>query len=591
MTLSPTSLTFAAQQVGTASAAQTIVVTNSGTATLTVTQITASGDFGETDNCVGAAGGIAPNASCTVNVAFLPSATGIRSGVLTVYGNVAGGQATAQLNGAGTPPGAIVLNPVSVTFPATLLGTTSAVENITVSNIGGVTATLTTPAVMGDFAIAANTCGATLAPNTGCTVSITFTPTAAGTRTGIFSVTDSAGTQTASLGGVGEEPATDTLAPLTLSFAAQQLNTASAAQTVTLTNTGDAALTLITAQTSGDFAVVNNCGASLSGHSSCALQVTFVPAALGARTGVLTVSDQLRTQTVSLSGTGIAPSGVSLAPASPLNFSLEAVGTTSAAQTVTLTNNGGVTLAIANIGIGGDFSILASSCGSSLAAGAACVIQVAFAPTAGGARIGALTVTDSAMSSPQTLQLTGTGIDFALTASGPTNASISAGTSATYALLLTSAVNVPGSVTFTCGPLPPHATCTVSPSNPALGGSTTITVTIATSVAGAKLELPPLPGAFTPRGAIWFALLLPGGFLCSKRRMRSVRSLGSVMLLSLSVALCGALTACSVSRIIPASTLGGGTTASPTPSGSYNLVVAGTSSGLTRSVGLTLVVQ
>ena len=105
MTLSPASLTFAAQAVATASAAQTITVTNSGNAPLNVTQIVTAGDFNETDTCVGAAGGIAVGAACTVQVTFLPTATGARTGLLTVYGNVAGGQATAALSGTGAPAG------------------------------------------------------------------------------------------------------------------------------------------------------------------------------------------------------------------------------------------------------------------------------------------------------------------------------------------------------------------------------------------------------------------------------------------------------------------------------------------------------
>lgn len=445
--------------------------------------------------------------------------------------------------------------------------------------------TLQTPIVTGDFSIAANTCAATLAPNTGCTVSIAFTPAAAGTRAGSFSITDSAGTQTASLRGVGQTAATDALAPLSLAFPPQQLSTASAAQTVTLTNSGDVPLTLIAAQTTGDFNVVNGCGASLAGHSSCAIQVTFVPTALGARTGVLTVSDQLRSQTVSLAGTGVAPPGVSLAPVSPLSFGAEAVGQTSAMQTVTLTNNGGVALGIASIAITGDFTLAANTCGSSLAAGSACAMQAAFAPTAGGARVGTLTITDNAASSPQTLQLTGTGIDFSLTASGPTSATISAGASATYPLLLTSAAGVPGTVTFACGPAPPHATCTVTPSNPTLGGTTAITVTVATSVLGAKLELP------GERQMAWFALLLPMGLFGSARRVRAVRRFGATATLCAAIVLCGALTGCSVNRIIPVTSLGGGTSATPTPGGTYNLTVNATSAGLTRSVGLTLAVQ
>src|SRR6185437_5306061 len=159
-------------------------------------------------------GGISPNSSCTITVVFLASAIGARTGTLIVYGNVAGGQVSAQLSGTGAQPAAVVLNPVSVTFPATNVGATSAAQNINISHTGGITATLPTPQVSGDFAITANICSATLTPNTGCTVSIAFTPTVSGSRNGTFSITGSAGTQTASLTGVGQAQPTDTIAPL-----------------------------------------------------------------------------------------------------------------------------------------------------------------------------------------------------------------------------------------------------------------------------------------------------------------------------------------------------------------------------------------
>lgn len=383
MTLSPASLNFAVQAISTASAAQTILVTNSGNASLTITQVAASGDFNETDTCVASA--IAVGATCTVQVKFLPTATGTRTGVLTVYGNVSGGQATASLTGTGAPAASIVLDPITVTYSGTNVGATSASQNITISNTGGVTAALQTPVVTGDFILSANTCGPTLVSNVSCTVSIAFRPTASGTRTGSFNITDNVGTQTASLSGVGVLPSTDALTPLSLSFAAQQLNSTSAAQQVTLTNSGDAALLLIAAQiTGGDFTVVNSCGNSLSGHSTCSLLVAYVPKCVGPETGVLTVSDQYRSQTVALSGSGVAPPGVSLSPYSTVAFAPTGVGLIAAAQVVTLTNNGGLPLSILNIAVTGDFAIVAGSntCGSSLAVGSQCTVQIVFAPNA-----------------------------------------------------------------------------------------------------------------------------------------------------------------------------------------------------------------
>jgi hypothetical protein len=577
MTLSPVSLTFATQAVGTASTPQTITVTNSGNSQLILSQIMATGDFTETDNCVGSTGGIAAGASCAVEVEFLPSTTGTRTGLLTVYGNVAGGQATAALTGLGATGAAVVLSPTAVTYVGTNVGGVSVAQDITISNTGGVTATLGTISVSGDFAITANTCGATLGPSAGCTLAIAFQPAASGTRTGSLRVTDSTGTQTASLTGLGLLPATDALAPLALSFAAQVLNTASATQRVTLTNSGDAALLLIAgAITSGDFTVVNGCGNSLSGHASCSMLVAFVPKSVGAEPGVLTVSDQFRSQMVALNGTGVAPAGVSLSPVGSVSFAATGVGLRAAAQTMTLTNNGGVVLAIQSIGVMGDFAVVAGSnpCGGSLAVGASCSAQVAFAPTAAGMRTGSFTVVDSAAGSPQSIALTGTGIDFALSASGSTTATVSAGSQAVYPLLLTSIAGLTGTVGFTCAPIPAHATCVVNPSAGALGGTSTITVTVATSVAGASLLRP------GERVVAWLAGILPFGLLMLRRRR-----LGAAAILC-----CVLLTGCGTPRVVPVTDAGSGT-GTPTPSGSYNLVIEGTSAGLTRSVNLKLIVQ
>jgi hypothetical protein len=584
MTLSPTSLSFAAQAVATASAAQSITVTNSGNAPLTITQIAPSGDFNETGNCIGPA--IAVGATCTVQVEFLPTQTGTRTGVLTIYGNVAGGQATAALTGVGTTAATVLLDPITLSFASTNVGAASAAQNITISNTGGVTVTLQSPVVTGDFIISANTCTSSLASNVGCTVSIEFQPTASGTRTGTLSITDSVGTQTASLTGVGVLPATDSLSPLSLAFAAQQLNTTSATQQLTLTNAGDAALLLIAAQiASGDFTVVNSCGNSLNGHSTCSLLVAYVPKSVGPETGVLTVSDQYRSQTVALSGTGVAPPGVSLSPYSTIAFPATGVGLTAPAQTVTLTNNGGLPLTIFNISVTGDFAIVAGSntCGSSLAVNATCNLQLVFAPNGAAARTGTFTVTDNAATSPQSLQLTGTGVDFALNANGSTTATISAGSEAVYPLLLSSAAGVPGTVAFSCAPIPAHATCVVNPATAALGATTTVTVTVATSVAGAELRWPRLPGK---QHLIWLATLLPLGLLGlgrrSARRLRALAMLCCVLLVS----------GCVASRLIP-STGGSSSTspATPTPSGTYNIVVSATGTGLTRSINLTLIVQ
>ncbi len=575
MTVSPGSLSFASQAVGTASAAQTVTVTNSGNAPLLVSRVAVTGDFSETDNCAGTS--IAVGGSCTVEVRFLPTATGSRAGVLTVYGNVAGGQATAALSGTATAAGAVVLSPVMVSFPATTVGAASNAMNVTVSNTGGSAVELRTPEVSGDFAIAANTCGETLAAQTGCTVAVVFKPTASGARQGTLTVTDDAGTQTAALSGTGTLPATDGLAPGALTFAAQQLGMASAAQQVTLSNTGDVALTLIAASTSGDFSVVNGCGNSLNAHASCEMNVVFNPRNVGQENGVLTVSDEYRTQTVALSGVGVAPPGVSLAPASGLSFAATGVGLSSAAQTVTLTNNGGLPLSISGVSVTGDFAIAAggNSCGSTLAPNAACTVQVVFTPTAGGARAGSLVVTDNAPASPQSLQLSGAGVDFTLGANGAASVTVTSGQSAVFPLVLSSGGNVSGIVTLSCSGAPANAMCTVTPGTATLGAQTTVSVTVQTGVTTTS-------SSATVRKALWFALMMPVGLLALRRKRLAALLLCVVM----------AAAGCGSGRLIPGSgSPGGPGGSSATPSGSYGIVVSGASAGLVRTVNLTLVVQ
>jgi hypothetical protein len=385
----------------------------------------------------------------------------------------------------------------------------------------------------------------------------------------------------ATLSGTGVLPATDVLTPLSLSFAAQPLNTASAAQQVTLTNSGDSALLLIAAQiASGDFTVVNSCGNSLNGHSTCTLLVAFAPKSVGQDAGVLTVSDQYRSQNIALNGVGVAPAGVSLSPLGTLQFPATGVGLSAMPQIVTLTNNGGVALSIQSITVSGDFAIATGSntCGASLPVGAACAAQIVFAPTAAGARSGSLTVVDNAASSPQSLALTGTGVDFALSANGSTSVTVAAGTQAVYPLLLTSAAGVPGTVAFTCAGIPLGATCVVTPSSQGLGATSTISVAVATSVA--TMEFPGM------RRVVWFVGALPLGLLALRRRR--LRRAGAVAILCCGLVMGG----CGVSRVAPQTSAS--TTVNlvtPTPAGMYNLTVSGTCAGLVRSVGLTLVVQ
>jgi hypothetical protein len=569
LTLSTNILTFSPQQVSTQSTAQIITLTSTGNAAVTFGTPAITGDFAVSSNsCTGT---VAVNAQCAISIVFAPTTTGPRSGQLTIYANIPTGQTTVALSGNGTAPASIVLTPPSLTFAATLVNQTTAAQIITIANTGGNLATLQTPVITGDFAISANTCTTTLAASTACAVSITFTPTASGARTGTLSITDNIGTQTAQLSGTGNAPATDTLSPNSLTFAAQQITTTSPAQQVTLTNTGDVALTLITASLpSSDFSVTSACGNSLAAHSTCAFSVTFTPTVTGTRTATLSISDQFRTQTVTLSGSGTAPPGVSLTPAM-LTFPATGVGLTSPAQTLTLTNNGGQPLGIPSFTLSAGFTLATTTCTTTLAVNASCALTLVFNPTTAGSTSGTLVASTSSLT--QTTNLSGIGIDFTLTPTANTSATLASGTTATYPLLASSLTGLSGTITLNCTGAPTNAICNINPASAALGGNTSVIVTVQT---GVHAQLDP-PSFHLP--LIAYALLLPAAFLLRRRRLPPL-----CLLLCLFT-----FTGCGAGRVNP--DVIPPTASTPTPPGAYNLTITATSAGLTHTVALTLVVQ
>jgi hypothetical protein len=213
--------------------------------------------------------------------------------------------------------------------------------------------------------------------------------------------------------GVGSGPATDTLSVTALSFPNMVIGQLSAAQTVTLTNSGDVPLTAIAISVSGAYQQTNDCTTSLAANSSCAISVQFDPSVTGTQTGTLTIYDALRTQTVALSGTGLAPPALGVSPTS-LSFATVTVGQASTAQTVTVSNTGGAPLANVGFQINGlaatSFSYGTTTCGATLANGSSCTVQVTFTPVSAGGATATLTVSSSTSGvAPVSVALSGTG--------------------------------------------------------------------------------------------------------------------------------------------------------------------------------------
>jgi hypothetical protein len=395
VTLAPLSLTFGKQNTGTSSASQNIVLKNFGGAPLNIGNIGVTGDFAQSNTC---GTSLAGGSSCTISVTCAPRVTGPEIGTVTITDNAFTGTQTIALTGTGTAPVAGI-SPASVTFQPQLINSTSAGQLVFLSNAGTGALTFSGSgiALSGNFA-QTNNCGAALAPAANCAITVTFTPTAAGSQTGSLSVTSNAVPLTVSLSGTGASIApTVTAAPESLVFSTQLVNVKSPAQTVKLTNSGTKSVSLTSTSLTGDFAKTGTCSASLGAGKSCTLSLTFTPAAAGTRTGVLTFTLSTGTVTVALTGTGVStPAGwLTFSPTSVV-FNGYVVGD-NPSQTVTVTNTNGVPAGITKIAVSGSSVFTESNkCGTTLAAYATCKITVTFMPKAVGSFTGTLTITESA---------------------------------------------------------------------------------------------------------------------------------------------------------------------------------------------------
>jgi hypothetical protein len=348
------------------------------------------------------------------------------------------------------------------------------------------------------------------------------------------------------------------ISPTSLAFGTQAVGVTSVAKTVTLTNnTSDpipfpGSSVTFSGTNAADFASPSNtCGASIAAGASCTVSVTFTPAGVGPATATLVITVAItngglsgsQSFNVSLTGSGTAGApGVGFAPTS-LTFSGQLLTTTSAAKTVTLTNTGSTSLTINTIGISGDFA-QTNTCGAplpvTLAAGANCTFSVTFAPTAVGARAGTLTITDTAVGSPHTVPLTGTGWDFTLTA--PATVTVKKGRTGSFNVTITPLGGFNQAVTITCTGATAPVTCTpVSPVTPADGVTP---VNSAVTISAIGMMIPPSPRMPTPPMSIRqiVPLLLALSLLVGLLRTRRLQTrLGMVMtiIVLLAVAGCG----------------------------------------------------
>jgi hypothetical protein len=456
----PGALNFGSVATGATSAANTVTVTNPTGSAAAVSSIATGGDFAQTNNC---GSSIAANGSCTVSVTFKPTATGNRTGSLTV--NAGGVTNTVSLSGTGTAPGPVLnTNPANLSFASAVVGSTAAAQTVTVTNSGTASATVSNVAVTGDFS-QTNNCG-TVAVGASCAATVSFKPTAGGSRSGTLTITSNANNSptTVALDGSGIDSTTNIAAgtPASASstngtFAASNItdpdpstywesangafpqwaqvnlgqnfsigkvvlklppSTAWGARTQTLSVQGSTDGTnFSTIVGSANYTFDPNTNNNTVAITFNATTAWWVRVNITANTGW--PAGQLSDLEVFPSGGSSTPSPTLSAGPSSLSFASQALNTNSGTQTVTVTNTGGAAAVVTSIGITGDFA-QTNTCGGSVAAGASCAVTVTFRPTASGTRTGSLTVNSNASNSPTTVALTGTG-------AGSTNTNLAAG--------------------------------------------------------------------------------------------------------------------------------------------------------------------
>jgi hypothetical protein len=389
--------------------------------------------------------------------------------------------------------------------------------------------------------------------------------------------------------------------PASLSFGTQPTGVTSTPQTITLMNNTSDPIPFANSDITfsganpADFASPSNtCGTSIAAGASCTVSAKFTPSAATAESATLvitvTVTDggiaSSQVFDVGLSGTGSASApSVGLMPTS-LAFGNQTLNTTSAAQTVTLTNNGTAALTISSIAASGDFAETSTGTGAcpispaTLAASGSCTISVTFTPTATGARTGTLAINDNAGTGQQTVPLSGTGTaagDFTLSAS-PTTLTVLHGAVGAPVTISVNPINgFNSAVALTCMGAPVKSSCVPNPTSvtpaPPASAMSTLTFTAHAMIVPVPVSKPAPPLNLLRIVPLFVALMLLLFVMRSTQRFRARLVMASAVLACVSLASCG------------------GGSDKNTHTGTYTLTVTGTSGNLTHSTTVTVTVD
>jgi hypothetical protein len=451
LTVSPQSVSFGNVAVG-SNGSQTVSLLNTGNGPVNVSQATMAGNgFGMSGLAVPMT--LGPGQSTAFTVSFAPAGAGSASGNISVVSNAANSVSTVALSGMGVQP-QISAAPGSVSFGTVTVGQTSS-QAVTLTNAGGAPLNITQLSGPGTgFSLTGLALPLTLAPGKSTAFTVSFTPTSGTNSSSSLMLVSNAPTSptTIPLSGAGSAQVLQ-LTPSTtaLSFGNQTLN-ASATQSVTLTNTGNSAVSISQVNVAGTGFTLNGSAplVTLSVGQAASFSVSFTPTVAGNATGSASVVSTAANSplSISLAGVGVQPQ-ISVVPGS-VSFGTVTVGQTNS-QTITLSNPGTANLTVTqSAGPGTGFGLTGLAFPLTLAPGKSTTFTVSFTPTSGTNSSSSLTLVSNAPNSPTTIPLSGTGLAPVLQLT-PSTTSLSFGSqalnaSATQSVTLTNTGNAAVSI-------------------------------------------------------------------------------------------------------------------------------------------------
>jgi len=411
LTINPSSVAFGSVSVG-SSGTQSVMLTNAGTAALTVTSALPSGT-GFSMSGASMPMTIAAGGSASFSAIFTPTSTGAATGSISIASNAPGSPASIALSGTGIE-GQLGANPSSVNFGSVAVGS-NGTQSITLTNSGSASVTISGATVTGaGLSISGLSTPLALGAGLSTTFSAKFAPTTAGSVSGSISIVSNAPSSptTITLSGTGLQPqlaATPTSAP----FGNVTTGTSNS-QTISLTNGGTATVTIssVTATGAGFSTTGITAPVTIAAGKAATFDAVFAPSAAGSVTGSITVVSNAPTSplTISLSGTGIAATRVLGLSSSTLSFGNVNVGSTGA-LTSTLTNNGNSNVLISGVTVtGAAFSASGVTAGETLTPSQSVTVTAQFTPTAAGLVSGSVSIASNATNSPATITVSGTGV-------------------------------------------------------------------------------------------------------------------------------------------------------------------------------------